>query len=227
MFVSKRIVVVSMVVLTAAAAGAVSHVLNHHAAAAPSAADKPAADLERAKQEWQELERRQAEEMVKARMEAAEQEDQLHIREQEWSIAQADLSQVRKRIESTLARLAQPKVPPQLQREENELSAKEQKLRADLHKARQKFFLAEEKMWQLARGQQYQRERIRVRLDAAGEKQSREQGAALQRRLQGTEHELDRLRRQLAQLQHPAPAPPPPPPPPLPARNPPQALPGR
>ena len=227
MFAPKRIVAVSMVVLAAAAVGAISYALSQRAAL--RAADKPATDVERAKQEWQELERRHAEEMVKARMEAAEQEDQLHLYEQEWSVVRADLGHARKLIEAALAKLAQPKVPSQLQRDENELSAREQKLRADVHKARQKFFLAEEKMWQLAREQARQRERIRVRLDAAGEKRSGEQGAALQRRLQETEHELDRLRRQVAEVRHPSPPLPPPQAPPfaLPAGNPSPKLPAR
>jgi chromosome segregation ATPase len=205
MFAPKRILAVSMVILAAAAAGATFYALSQRAVL--RAADKSATDLERAKQEWQEQERRHAEEMVKARMEVAEQEDQLHVLEQEWSAARADLGHVRKLIESALAKLAQPKVPQQLQREENELSAREQKFRADLLKARQKFFLAEEKMWQLAREQARQRDRLRARLDAAGEKRSGEPGAALQRRLQETEHGLEMLHRQLAEARHPAPPP--------------------
>lgn len=216
MFAPKRIAVVSMVVLAAAAVGAVSYALSQRAAL--RAADKPAADLERAKKEWQELETRHAEEMVKARMEAAEQEDQLRMLEQEWSVVRADLRHAHKLIESALAKLAQPKVPPQLQREEKELSTQEQKLRADVHKVRQKFFLAEERMWQLNREQARQRERFRPRVDAVGEKRKGEQETSFQRRLQETEHELDRLRRRLAGMQRPAP-PSPVPSLTLPARN--------
>ncbi len=224
MFMPKRIIAVAIVILTAAAAGAVSYALSQRAAL--RAADKPAADLERAKQEWQDLERRQAEEMVKARVELVELEDQLHLLEQEWIVVRADLSQTQKRIESALAKLAQPKVPPSLQREENEISAKEQKLRADVKKARQKFFLAQERMWQLAREQARQRERILPRLDAVGEKRSGEQETSFQHRLQETEHELDRLRRRLAQSPRPVPQPPPPPLT-LPGRNPPATPPAR
>lgn len=224
MLAPKRIAVVSMVVLTAATAGAVSYALSQRTAL--RAADKPAVDLERAKKEWQELERRHAEEMVKARLEVAEQGDQVRMLEQEWSIVRADLNHAHKLIESALAKLAQPKVPPQLQREENEISVKEQKLRADLKQARQKLFLADERMWQLAREQARQRERSRPRVDAVGEKRNGEQETRFQRRLQETEHELDRLRRQLAEVRHPSP-PPQPSPLMLPARNSPLRFPAR
>lgn len=209
MFAQKRMVAVSLVALAVTATGVVSYMLVDKAGAAPVPAGNAARELERAEREWREQEKRHLEEMVKARLDLANQEEQLRIKEKEANALRSDLKHIQERIESARARYVQPgQVLQGLLDKEQNLSANIDKHRADLLKARQKSLLAQEKVWQLDREQARQRERLRTRLDAAEEKLRVEQGMApanrstdLQRRLQDVEQQLERLRRQLAELQ--------------------------
>jgi hypothetical protein len=207
MFAPKRLVVAALAALAVTTAGTISYMRITKAEAAPVPPGKAARDLERAEREWRDQENHHTEEMVKARLDLIKHEEQFRKLEQESSALRNELKDVRKRIDIFLGNARQPQVPQPLQNEEKELCAREEKLRAEVLKARRKIFVAEEKVWQLEREQARQRERLRARLEAAEDKLHEEQGVAtgnratdLQRRLQDVEQQLERLNRQLAEL---------------------------
>lgn len=198
-----RIPVVLVVILVAITAWAVSSLPGYRAGTAPVPEDQSARDLEQAERKWRDQERHHMEEMVKARMDLAEQEDQLHFEEREWSSLKSDLSKLCKAIKAHLP----GKVPQAIQDEEKKLRGVEQLHRAALLDVRQRFFTAQERIWLLEREQARQRGRLRARLDAAeanicsNQRTMPGKGSPdLQRSLQEVERTVERLRREIAEL---------------------------
>lgn len=207
MFAQKRMTVLALVALTMTTAGTVSYMRISKAEAAPVPPGKAARDLERAEREWRDQEKRHTEEMVKARLDRIENEEQFQKVEQESSALRDDLKAVRNRIKICQEAHVRGEAPQPLLDKEKELCAKEEKLHADVLKARRKLLVVEETVWQLEREQARQRDRLRARLEAAEDKLHEEKGMPsgvratdLQRRLQELEQQLERLNRQFAEF---------------------------
>lgn len=203
MFAQNRIAVLSVVALIAVSVWAISCLVNREAEAAPIPAGKAARDLERAEREWRDQERHHAEEMVMARLDLFKSEEDLRTREEEWGSSKSDLRFTNKQINYLKPEL----VPQGLRDKAHVLSAKEQKLHDEAFKAREKVIAAEEKVRQLGRTQALTRDRIRARIEAAEDSLRSKQGlphrntsTELMHRLQDMEQNLERLRREVAEL---------------------------